>query len=227
MNEKKQRSTEALPKPRRTFYTLVGKRLLDIFLSGFAIILLSPLLLFISVLELIFHGRPILVSQERPGLKGKPFRLYKFRSMTNATDKDGNLLPEAQRSTKFGRFIRRFSLDELPELFCILTGKMSIIGPRPLLVKYMPLYTKRHRRRHLVRPGFALVPLKPMKTWTWNDQFENDIWYIENCSLSVDIQMLFAVLREAISGAEYRVGGDREEFNGKNLFTDAKAQNNH
>ncbi len=214
---------DEMPKAKRTFYTVVVKRLLDIILSGLAIVILSPLLLILSVLELIYHGRPILFAQERPGLHGKIFKVYKFRSMTNARDENGDLLPEDQRATKFGRMIRRLSLDELPELFCILTGKMSIIGPRPLLVRYLPYYTERHQHRHDVRPGFACVPLKPMKTWSWNDQFENDIWYIENCSFIVDVKMVFAVLREAVAGAEYRVGGDREEFVGTNLYSDAKA----
>ena len=214
---------DEMPKAKKTFYTVVVKRLLDIILSGLAIVILSPLLLILSVLELIYHGRPILFAQERPGLYGKIFKVYKFRSMTNARDENGDLLPEDQRATKFGRMIRRLSLDELPELFCILTGKMSIIGPRPLLVRYLPYYTERHQHRHDVRPGFACVPLKPMKTWSWNDQFENDIWYIENCSFIVDVKMVFAVLREAVAGAEYRVGGDREEFVGTNLYSDAKA----
>ena len=213
---------EQMPKVRRSVYTIFTKRVFDILLSGLAILVLSPLLLVIAILELVFHGRPVLFAQERPGLHGKIFKVYKFRSMTNETDEDGNLLPEEQRATKFGRIIRRFSLDELPELFCIFTGKMSIIGPRPLLVRYLPLYTPRHMMRHEVRPGFACVPLKPIKTWTWNDQFENDIWYIENCSFLVDVKMLFAVAREAIVGAEYRVGGAREEFIGTNLYSDAK-----
>ena len=214
---------EEMPKAKKNIYTVVIKRLLDFVLSGLAIIVLSPLLLILSALELIYHGRPILFAQERPGLHGKIFKVYKFRSMTNDTDAEGNLLPEDQRATKFGKLIRRLSLDELPELFCILTGKMSIIGPRPLLVRYLPFYTERHMHRHDMRPGFACVPLKPMKTWSWNDQFENDIWYIENCSFLIDVQMIFAVLREAIAGAEYRVGGDREEFVGTNLYSDAKA----
>lgn len=215
---------EEMPKVRKTLYTVVIKRFLDIILSGFAIVILSPFLLILSVLELIFHGRPIFFVQERPGLHGNIFKMYKFRSMTNEKDKKGNLLPEDKRATKFGKMIRRLSLDELPELFCVLTGKMSMIGPRPLLVRYLPLYTKRHMMRHEVRPGFACVPLKPMKNWSWNDQFENDIWYIENCSFFVDVKMMFAVLREAMAGAEYRVNGDREEFVGTNLYSDTKVE---
>lgn len=211
-----------IPKVKRTFYTMVVKRLLDIVLSGIAIVILSPLFLIMSILELIYHGSPIFYAQERPGLHGKIFKLYKFRSMTNEKDENGELLPSEKRLTSFGRFIRRFSLDELPELFCIFTGRMSIIGPRPLLVKYLPLYSKRHMMRHEARPGFACMSLKPIKTWTWNDQFENDIWYVENCSFLIDIKMIFAVAREALVGAEYRVDDTRTEFNGDNLYSDAK-----
>jgi len=217
---------DTMPKVRRTFYTVVIKRLLDIFLSGLAILVLSPVLLVVVILELIYHGSPILYSQDRPGLHGKVFKVYKFRSMTNETDENGNLLPGEKRLTSFGRFIRRFSLDELPELFCIFTGKMSIIGPRPLLVRYLPLYTERHMMRHEVRPGFACVPLNPIKTWSWNDQFENDIWYIENCSFLVDLKMVIAVIREALVGSEYRVDDTRSEFTGDNLFSDAKQEEN-
>lgn len=213
-----------MPKVKRTIYTVVIKRVLDVILSGLALIILSPLFLIISILEIIYHGHPILYAQERPGIHGKSFKIYKFRSMTNETDENGNLLPGEQRLTSFGRFIRRFSLDELPELFCIFIGKMSIIGPRPLLVRYLPLYTPRHMMRHEVRPGLACVPLKPIKTWSWNDQFENDIWYIENCSFITDVKMIFAVAREALAGSEYRVGDTRSEYNGDNLYSDAKTE---
>lgn len=213
---------EKKPTVKKTIYTLFVKRLLDIVLSGVAIICLSPLLIVISILELIYHGKPILFAQERPGLHGEIFKVYKFRSMNNKTDENGVLLPGEQRVTRFGKLIRRLSLDELPELFCIFTGKMSIIGPRPLLVRYLPLYTARHMMRHEMKPGLACVPLHPIKTWTWNDQFENDLWYVENCSFVVDVKMLIAVIKEAIAGSEYRVNDTREEYNGKNLYTNAK-----
>jgi len=216
---------ERMPKVRKTIYTIVVKRFLDILLSGIAILVLSPLFLILCILEIIFHGTPVVFAQERPGLHGNIFRVYKFRSMTNECDDNGELLPSEKRLTGFGKFIRRLSLDELPELFCIFWGKMSIIGPRPLLVKYLPYYTKRHMMRHEVRPGFACVPLKPLKTWSWNDQFENDIWYVENCSFAVDVKMIFAVLREAIVGSEYRVDDTRGEFTGDNLYSDAKKSN--
>lgn len=213
-----QKSNELkIPKPKKTLYTKVGKRIFDISLSSIAIVLLSPLFLVVSILELVFHGRPIVFSQERPGLHGKVFNIYKFRSMTNETDEKGELLPGNERLTKFGRTIRKYSIDELPELFCILLGKMSIIGPRPLRVEYLPLYNKRHMMRHEVRPGFACVRLKPGDTWTWRDQFENDIWYIENCSLPVDIKMAVAVLRETIHPSKYRIEATRKPFDGSNL----------
>ena len=213
---------ESLPKARRTIYTVFVKRLFDIMFSGIAIIILSPVLVILAILEIFFHGTPILFSQQRSGLHGRIFKIYKFRSMTNDKDENGELLPSEKRITSFGKFIRRFSLDELPELFCIFTGKMSIIGPRPLLVKYLPFYTDRHMQRHEVRPGLACYSLKPLKSWSWNDQFENDIWYIENCSFIVDLKMMFAVGKEALAGSKYRVNDTREEFNGKNLFSDAK-----
>lgn len=211
-----------MPVVRRSFYTVLIKRFLDIILSVMAIGLLAPLLLLLCVLELLIHGKPIFFVQERTGLHGKRFRMYKFRSMTDETDENGELLPGEQRVTPFGRFLRRFSLDELPELFCIFGGQMSFIGPRPLLPEYLPYYTKRHMMRHEMRPGLACAPLKPMETWTWNDQFENDIWYIENCSFFIDLKMIFIIAKEALTGSKYRVDDTREEFNGKNLYSDAK-----
>lgn len=203
---------ETIPKPKKTIYSLFVKRILDILLSGIAIVFLSPLLLIVSVLELIYHGSPIIYSQDRPGKDEIIFKLYKFRSMTNSTDENGDLLPGNKRITKFGKIIRRFSIDELPELWCIFIGKMSIIGPRPLLPAYLPYYTKRHQLRHAVKPGLACVSIKPMKTWSWNDQFENDVWYVENISFINDVKMMFAVAKEAVVGSEYRVNDSRKKF---------------
>lgn len=201
-----------IPQIKKTFYSIVVKRIFDIIFSGIGLIAFSPLLLIISILELIFHGIPILYSQDRPGKNEIIFKMFKFRSMTNDTDEKGQLLPGGQRLTKFGKLLRRYSLDELPELWCVFTGKMSIIGPRPLLPEYLPYYTERHKARHSVRPGLACVSLKPMKTWSWNDQFENDIWYVENINFSNDIKMVFAVAKEAIVGSEYRVNDTRKIF---------------
>lgn len=203
-----------LPKVKKSLYSRFVKRLLDVILSFTAIVLLLPLLILICILSVIFQGFPIFFFQDRVGKNGKIFKLCKFRSMRK-DKKTGN---GGMIITKYGHFLRRFSLDELPELFCILFGKMSIIGPRPLLPSSLNCFTKRHFSRHFVKPGLALVSLKPLKTWTWNDQFENDIWYIENLSFIIDLKMVFAVAKEAIKGSEYRVNDTREEFNGDNLF---------
>ena len=211
-----------LPQKKRSIYTLFIKRLIDIIISGIAIIILSPLLLCVSILELIIHGRPIMFVQQRPGLNEEMFNIYKFRTMTNQKDENGELLPGNKRVTKFGKFLRKTSIDELPELFCIFIGKMSIIGPRPLLPEYLNYYTDRHRMRHLVRPGLACIPILPIKTWSWNDQFENDIFYVENCSFIIDVKMFIGTIKEAIYGSEYRVEDTRKEFNGDNLYEDAK-----
>lgn len=204
-------ANENKPIVRKTVYSIVIKRFLDIIMSGTLIICLSWLFMGIIFLEFIFHGRPIFYCQKRPGKEGVVFNLYKFRSMTNETDEKGALLPGEERVTKFGRFIRKFSLDELPELFCIFTGKMSFIGPRPLLPEYLDIYTERHKMRHAVRPGLAcLPPRKKVSSWTWNDQFENDIFYIENISFKIDIMIFVSVIREALCGSEYRVNDTRQ-----------------
>lgn len=210
-----------LPKRKESIYGRYIKRILDVIISGISIVVLSPLLLILMLIGLIVHGRPIFYRQERPGLNEEIFQLYKFRSMTDEKDSDGKLLPGKDRITPYGKFLRRTSLDELPELFCIFAGKMSIIGPRPLLVKYLPLYTERHRMRHSVRPGLACEPIKPLKTWTWNDQFETDIYYIEHLSFMTDLKTLFAVLKAAVRGSEYRSSDMREEYNKDNLYIDA------
>ena len=201
------------------FYSKYGKRILDIGLSFLAIICLAPLLMLIYILELRFHGKPAVYFTKRPGKDGKIFELYKFRSMTNEHGKDGYLLPESQRLTKFGYFIRKTSIDELAGLFNILKGNMSIIGPRPLLIEYLPLYNERHAKRHLIKPGLACVRIMPTdsETWTWREQFENDMWYIEHLSFITDLKMVLAVFKEAIKGADYRANDTRVPFNGKNL----------
>jgi undecaprenyl phosphate N,N'-diacetylbacillosamine 1-phosphate transferase len=216
-NDKKQ---DTIPIVRNTVYSKYIKRILDVALSGIALICFGWLFLVIAILELIFHGRPILYKTRRPGKDGKIFYLYKFRSMTNKHGEDGLLLPESKRLTKFGRIIRKTSVDELPELFNILKGELSIIGPRPLLTEYLPLYSERHAYRHAVRPGLACVRIKPSesKSWTWGEQFENDIWYIEHISFMTDVKMVFAVVKEAIKGADYRADDTRVPFTGDNLY---------
>ena len=208
-----------LPKPSRTFYARFLKRFFDFSISLIALICLSPLLLIVCILELVYHGAPVIYKTKRPGKDGKIFSLYKFRSMTNARDENGMLLPEDQRLTKFGYFIRRTSIDELPGLLNILKGDMAIIGPRPLLVEYLDLYTPRHAMRHAVRPGLACVRIMPSdsKTWTWREQFENDIYYVEHLSFAIDVKMIFLTLKEAIKGADYRSNDTRVPFDGNNL----------
>lgn len=212
-----------IPHPKKTLYSKYIKRILDIVLSGTAIILLSPLLALLCILELIFHGRPIFYIDERPGLNGKIFGLYKFRSMTNACDDQGNLLHPSLRITPFGRILRRTSLDELAGLFNIFNGTMSIIGPRPLMKDYLPLYNERHQYRHAVRPGLACWKVGKLDTlssatWTWNVQFESDIYYVENVSFALDVWMVFKTIKFMFSKSEMRTNSDRIKFDGKNLL---------
>lgn len=208
-----------LPQVRKTFYSLFVKRFLDIVLSGVALLLLSPIFLCICICELIFHGKPIFYSTKRPGKNGVIFHLLKFRSMTNERDEDGLLLPEEKRLTKFGHLLRKTSLDELPGLVNILKGDMSIIGPRPLLVEYLKYYNPRHAMRHAVRPGLTLERIEKTdsKTWTWREQFENDIWYIENISFLTDVRMIIAIVKAVVKGSETRASDTRMPFDGTNL----------
>lgn len=206
------------PVVRRTFYTKYGKRIIDLSLASCAAVVLSPVFAIVAALELIFHGRPIFFTAQRPGKDEKLFVVRKFRSMTNETDAQGVLLPDKDRVNAFGRFLRRSSLDELPQLLSIIKGDMSIVGPRPLKEEYLPLYTRRHRMRHLIRPGLALVKLRKKgelgipPDWAWSDQFENDIWYMEHCSLPIDIQMVWAIAKATLVGDDRRTEGSRKSF---------------
>lgn len=211
-----------IPNPKNSIYSKYIKRFFDIFLSGCAILVLSPVLIVISVLELIYHGRPIFYIDKRPGKDGKIFNMYKFRSMSNECDENGNLLHPSKRITKFGRLLRRTSLDELAGLFNVFNGTMSIIGPRPLMKDYLPLYNERHKYRHYVRPGLACWNLNggdtvSSDTWTWNIQFESDIYYVENVSLWLDIRMVFKTIKIMLSKSEMRTNSGRVKFDGKNL----------
>ena len=172
------------------------KRAIDFTLSLIAIVVLSPLFIILSIVVLIGMGSPIIFSQERIGLGEKPFKFYKYRSMTDARDADGNLLDETKRLTRFGSFLRSTSLDELPELFLIFTGKMSIIGPRPLPTYYLPYYREEERVRHTVRGG--LIPAdtisgKPIITW--DEQLKWDAYYAEHCSFLLDIKILIVTFK--------------------------------
>ena len=172
------------------------KRFLDIILSLIVIIILLPIYAIISILVLIFMGWPILFKQPRPGKNEKIFNMYKFRTMTNKKDKEGNLLPDEQRLNKFGKLLRATSLDELPELFCILTGKMSIVGPRPLLVKYLQYYTEEEKHRHDVRPGLTgWAQVNGRNLVNWEERFTYDIEYTNKVSLKMDIKIILKTIK--------------------------------
>lgn len=186
------------------------KRLLDIIISLIGIICFSPIYLIISILVLIFMGWPILFKQPRPGKDSKIFNMYKFRTMTNKKDKDGNLLPDNQRLPKFGKFLRSTSLDELPELFCILIGKMSFIGPRPMLVRDMVFFDNEVMKRQNVLPGLTgLAQANGRNSINWDERFKYDLEYVNNMSFLMDLKVffltIFTVLKREGIGEE---GGD-------------------
>ena len=172
-------------------YRKFGKRFLDLVLSSIAIILLSPLLAAVAVLVRFKLGSPVLFHQERPGLDEKIFTLCKFRTMTDERDEQGNLLPDSARLTPFGKLLRTTSLDELPELFNIWKGDMSIIGPRPLLVSYLPWYTQEERLRHTVRPGLTgLAQVSGRNFLDWDSRLAKDVEYVKNLSFAMDLKVL-------------------------------------
>jgi sugar transferase EpsL len=187
------------------FYGRHGKRVLDLVLVFPALILLSPMMLLVVLLIRIRLGKPILFRQQRPGRHGKPFTMYKFRTMTNARDALGNLLADADRLTSLGRFLRRTSLDELPELFNVLKGHMSLVGPRPLLMQYLDRYTPEQMRRHEVRPGITgWAQVNGRNALTWEQKFALDVWYVDHWSLCLDLKIIALTIwkvltREGIS----------------------------
>lgn len=175
------------------------KRLLDIVLSGMALVLLSPVLLLVAILVRVKLGSPVLFSQERPGKDEKIFRLYKFRSMTDARDENGHLLPDEARLPQFGRILRSTSLDELPELINIFKGDMSIVGPRPLLVEYLPYYTEEERHRHDVRPGLTgLAQVNGRNNLTWEQKFRYDLQYIGQISFADDFRIILLTVKKVL-----------------------------
>ena len=178
------------------FYEKYVKRLLDIVLSGCALIILSPLLLVTAILVRVKLGSPVIFCQERPGKDEKIFKLHKFRSMTDARDENGDLLPDEVRLTSFGRKLRSLSIDELPELWDIFCGKMSIVGPRPLLVKYLPLYNEEQHHRHDVRPGLTgWAQVHGRNLATWEDKFAYDVEYVQKISFALDMKIIFLTVR--------------------------------
>ena len=177
-------------------YKKYFKRFLDIILSLVAIILLSPLYVIISLLVLIFMGWPVIFKQPRPGFRNKIFNMYKFRTMTNKKDKNGNLLPDEKRLPKFGRLLRATSLDELPELFCILFGKMSIIGPRPMLIRDMVFFDKEVLRRQSIMPGLTgWAQANGRNSITWDGRFKYDLYYVDNLSFWLDIKTIIFTIK--------------------------------
>lgn len=190
-------------------YRRWGKRFLDIGLTVVALALLAPVMMVITLLVRLKLGVPVLFRQQRPGLGGKPFTLYKFRTMTDKRDDQGNLLPDADRLTAFGKFLRSTSLDELPELFNVLKGDMSLVGPRPLLMEYLPRYTPEQMRRHEVRPGITgWAQVNGRNALSWEEKFQMDVWYVEHCSFWLDLKILWLTLialvkREGITAQDH------------------------
>jgi sugar transferase EpsL len=177
------------------------KRLFDFVGAAVLLVLLSPVLAAVAALVMIGIGPPALFRQQRPGLYGKPFTILKFRTMVDAVDANGNLLPDAQRITLLGRFLRRTSLDELPELVNVLRGDMSLVGPRPLLNEYLPLYSQEQMRRHAVRPGITgWSQVNGRNALTWEEKIELDLWYVDNRSFRLDLRILLTTIRQAIKG---------------------------
>lgn len=175
------------------------KRLFDLLLASLALLLLCVPLLFLIWQVRRKLGSPVFFRQTRPGLHGKPFKMVKFRTMTDARGSDGQLLPDADRLTPFGRFLRASSLDELPELWNVLKGDMSLVGPRPLLVEYLPLYSSEQARRHAVRPGITgWAQVNGRNALSWGDKFKLDVWYVDHGSIWLDIRILWLTVRKVL-----------------------------
>jgi lipopolysaccharide/colanic/teichoic acid biosynthesis glycosyltransferase len=175
------------------------KRVFDVLVSAVALLLLCPVILFVAWQISRKMGSPVLFRQVRPGLNGKPFEMIKFRTMKDAMDASGNSLPDAERLTPFGQFLRSSSLDELPELWNVLKGDMSLVGPRPLLMEYLPLYSPEQARRHEVRPGVTgWAQVNGRNTLSWEDKFKLDVWYVDNRSLWLDIKVLFLTVKKVL-----------------------------
>lgn len=185
------------------------KRLFDVVIASLALFLLLIPLLGLAVFVRLKLGSPVLFSQIRPGLQGKPFRMIKFRTMTNARDSHGQLLPDAERLTAFGHLLRATSLDELPELFNVIKGDMSLVGPRPLLIEYLPLYTTEQSRRHDVRPGVTgWAQVNGRNALSWEDRFKLDVWYIDHYSLWLDLKILLLTVRKVFAREGINASGE-------------------
>lgn len=182
-------------------YTKIGKRLLDLILAVLLFLLLSPIFIFLFIsLSIHFKGNPIF-TQNRPGLNSKVFQILKFKTMKDLRNAKGEILPDSERITDFGRIVRRFSLDEIPQLINVIIGDMSLVGPRPLLVEYLPLYSKEQNRRHEVRPGVTgWAQINGRNAISWEEKFQLDVYYVEHISLFLDLRILFTTFFNVILG---------------------------
>lgn len=196
------------------------KRLLDIIISFIALVVLSPVLLIVIIwLHFANKGAGVFFLQERPGKNAEIFKIIKFKTMTDERDKNGQLLPDLQRITKAGNFVRKSSLDELPQLINVLKGDMSLIGPRPLLVKYLPLYNENQARRHEVRPGITgWAQVNGRNAISWTEKFKYDVYYVENCSFFIDLKIIWLTIKKVFirDGINQNDSDTMEAFNGTN-----------
>jgi sugar transferase EpsL len=203
--------------PSKTHRMPHSKRIFDFLTAFLGLILLSPILLLTAIFVRIFHGKPVFFKQQRPGHNGEAFYLYKFRTMTNRSAPNGNLLPDAERLTRFGRFLRSTSLDELPELFNVLRGEMSLVGPRPLLMQYLPLYSDEQMRRHEMLPGITgWAQINGRNAISWQEKFKLDIWYIEHWSFALDLKILWQTFAKVFrrEGIHQEGGATMDPFTG-------------
>lgn len=207
-------------------YAKYIKRILDLILSLMALILLMPLMIIIGILVRINLGSPIIFKQKRPGKNEKTFTLYKFRTMTDKRDIDGNLLPDEYRLTKFGKFLRSTSLDELPELINIIKGDMAIVGPRPLLVEYLPYYTEEEKHRHDVRPGLTgLAQVNGRNEISWEEKLKYDTEYIKEISFYSDLKIIFKTIKKTIKRKDIKMGKELQ-FGKLNVEREKKVVDN-
>lgn len=201
------------------FYSKCGKQIFDLALTIPGLLVLSPILVLIALLVRTKLGRPVLFKQIRPGLYGKPFILYKFRTMTDKQDENGDLLPDEGRLTSLGQFLRKTSMDELPGLFNVIKGDMSIVGPRPLLVEYLDRYTPEQARRHDVKPGITgWAQVNGRNSISWEEKFKLDVWYVDNWSLRLDLKIVLMTIRKILKreGINELGQATMKEFNPQN-----------
>ncbi|WP_087547309.1 sugar transferase [Acinetobacter sp. WCHA39] len=196
------------------------KRLLDIVIASIALVILSPLYIFVAYKVKKNLGSPVLFRQVRPGLHGKPFEMIKFRTMKDALDEQGNPLPDSERLTPFGKMLRSTSLDEMPELWNVIKGDMSVVGPRPLLIEYLPLYNKEQAKRHDVRPGMTgYAQVNGRNAISWEQKFKLDTWYVENRSLWLDFKIMLQTVKKVIAKDDISEAGEAtmSKFTGTNI----------